>query len=76
MAITRIKPISNGQKQLKPSHKRAILREFFELMVLTGYDIEPYVGRSLNYFDYDTIREVILDLKKEYKDQGGIEEEE
>lgn len=44
---------------LKPKEKRQILAEFIEKNVMHQYDIAPYMGKPLSYFDYDKVKEMI-----------------
>lgn len=48
---------------MKPKEKRKLLVELIEILVANGYDIAPFVGKPLSYFNYDYIQERIKDLK-------------
>lgn len=56
--------------KLTPTEKRSLLTELIELMVHTGYDISDLIGRPLYYFDYDKIKQSIIDQKAIYKEQN------
>jgi len=54
---------------MKTKDKRIMLAHFFELLVFCGYDIKPYVGRQLAWFNYDAIRVRIKQLEMERDEQ-------
>lgn len=44
---------------MKPAEKRKILARLIEIYVKEGNEITDLVGRPLNYFNYDNIKNII-----------------
>ena len=55
---------------MKTIEKQILLAKLIELYVLQGKDITSLMGKSLSFFDYDKIKEVI---KKEELNYYGEE---
>ena len=54
---------------MKPKEKRQLLVDLIELHVRYGYDITPFVGRPLSYFDYNKVKESIKEFKKDHNEE-------
>jgi hypothetical protein len=54
---------------MTPKEKKELLRTMIELMVHTGYDIAPYMGKPLSYYDYDKVKKSIKELQSIYDKQ-------
>lgn len=52
-------------KKLTPTEKKKLLAKMLELMVNMGLEIEPYMGLSLNKFNYENVEKNIEKLKKD-----------
>jgi len=48
--------------------KRQILAEFFETLARYGYDLTPYVGKPLKYFNYASLKANIREIMREHGD--------
>ena len=46
--------------------KRELLSRFIELQVLLGYPIQTFIGRPLNYYDYDRIEQAVAAKELQY----------
>lgn len=54
---------------MKPTDKKQILAQFFELLIFNGYSIAEYMGKPLSYFNFDKIEIAIEGLIKEQNEQ-------
>ena len=54
-------------KIMKTAEKKQLIKEVIEKLVLNGYDITPFIGKPLNYFDYEKVKK-LLDEDKFYKE--------
>lgn len=55
---------------MKPRDKRILLRELIQLFIYFDYDFTEFLGRSLNYFDYEKIKLKIEELENEKKTEN------
>ena len=60
-------------KNLTPTQKRNLLAELVALKYSNGYNISGFLGRPLNFWDYDKIKSSISDLIKEWEECNGCE---
>jgi hypothetical protein len=54
---------------MTPQEKKKLLSELVWLMVYTGYDISSLMGKPLNFFDYDKVKEHIKHFQSIYDNQ-------
>ena len=52
---------------MKTTEKKQLIAKVIEKLVLNGYDISPFIGKPLSYFDYEKVKK-ILDEDKFYKE--------
>ena len=52
---------------MKTTEKKQLIANVIEKLVLNGYDITPFIGKPLNYFDYEKVKK-LLDEDKFYKE--------
>ena len=52
---------------MKTTEKKQLIANVIEKLVLNGYDITPFIGRPLSYFDYEKVKK-LLDEDKFYKE--------
>ena len=50
---------------MKTQEKKQLIASVIEKLVLNGYDITPFIGKPLNYFNYDKVKK-LLDEDKFY----------
>lgn len=55
--------------QFTIKEKRKILSEYITLLVRLGYDIQPLMGKSLAYFDFEKVQKVIKNLEIQLEEQ-------
>jgi hypothetical protein len=58
---------------LTPTQKRNLLSELVALQHSCGYDFRGFIGRPLNYWNYEKIQSIINDLTKEWEESNGCE---
>ena len=56
-----------NDKIMKTAEKKQLIANVIEKLVLNGYDITPFIGKPLNYFDYEKVKK-LLDEDKFYKE--------
>ena len=56
-----------NDKIMKTAEKKQLIANVIEKLVLNGYDITPFIGKPLNYFDYKKVKK-LLDEDKFYKE--------
>lgn len=60
-------------KNLTPTQKRNLLADLITLKSVCGYNISMFMGKSLNYFDYEKVQNSINELLIEYYESNGCE---
>ena len=55
--------------QFTIAEKRKILSEYITLLVRLGYDIQPLMGKSLSYYDFEKVQRAINKLELELEEQ-------
>lgn len=53
-------------KKYSLSEKKQMLVHFIEMQVALGYDITPFIGKPLSYFDFDKLAAAIITKEEEY----------
>ena len=49
------------------TEKKQLIASVIEKLVLHGYDITPFIGKPLNYFNYEKVKK-LLEEDKFYKE--------
>ena len=52
---------------MKTKEKKQLIANVIEKLVLNGYDITPFIGKPLSYFNYEKVKK-LLDEDKFYKE--------
>lgn len=60
-------------KNLTTKQKRNLLTELILLKNDCGYHVADFIGRPLNYFNYDKVQEVIKSTIIEWEGMNGCE---
>ena len=55
------------KSNMKTTEKKQLIANVIEKLVLNGYDITPFIGKPLSYFDYEKVKK-LLDEDKFYKE--------
>ena len=53
--------------KMKTQEKKQLIANVIEKLVLNGYDITPFIGKPLNYFDGEKVKK-LLEEDKFYKE--------
>ena len=54
-------------KNMTTTEKKQLIASVIEKLVLHGYDITPFTGKPLSYFDYEKVKK-LLEEDKFYKE--------
>ena len=54
-------------KNMKTTEKKQLIASVIEKLVLHGYDITPFIGKPLSYFNYEKVKK-LLEEDKFYKE--------
>lgn len=60
-------------KNLTPTQKRNLLSELVALQNACGYDFSGFIGRPLNYWNYEKIQSLIDKHIKEWEESNDCE---
>ena len=52
---------------MKTQEKKQLIANVIEKLVLNGYDIKPFIGKPLSYFDGEKVKK-LLEEDKFYKE--------
>ena len=52
---------------MKTQEKKQLIAKVIEKLVLNGYDITPFIGKPISYFDGEKVKK-LLDEDKFYKE--------
>ena len=52
---------------MKTTEKKQLIAKVIEKLVLNGYDITPFIGKPLSYFDGEKVKK-LLEEDKFYKE--------
>lgn len=44
---------------MKTKEKKELIAKVIEKLVLNGYDITPFIGRPISYFDGDKVKKLL-----------------
>ena len=50
---------NGGYKMGKTKEKKQLIKEVIEKLVLNGYDITPFIGKPLSYFNYEKVKKLL-----------------
>ena len=56
-----------NKMEFKLSEKKAILARFIEVLVNTGYDINPYIYKPLSHWDFEGLIKLTIDHCEEFE---------
>ena len=51
---------------MKTTEKKQLIAKVIEKLVLKGYDITPFIGKPLSYFDYEKVKKLLDKNKSKY----------
>jgi hypothetical protein len=54
--------------KISTAEKKQLLQRFFELKTYLAHDYTFYMGKPLNYYDYDKLKKEINNLEKLYNE--------
>ena len=54
-------------KIMKATEKKQLIANVIEKLVLNGYDITPFIGKPLSYYNYEKVKK-LLEEDKFYKE--------
>ena len=52
---------------MKTKEKKELIAKVIEKLVINGYDITPFIGKPLSYFNYEKVK-ILLEEDKFYKE--------
>lgn len=53
----------NEENHVKKDEKKAYLARFIKMQVEKGVDIEPYMGKPLSNYDFNTIHRLVTEYE-------------
>ena len=56
-------------KNMTTTEKKQLIASVIEKLVLHGYDITPFIGKPLSYFNYEKVKK-LLEEDKFYKEEN------